>query len=371
MTSMAYPARIRSHRRFTGVTALAFAACTLSCAACATTRPSPPPAATPTSEAQATPPVAPGTAIDPEASDYPYPFPVHMLDLRSQGLNLRMAYLDVPPANANGRCVVLLHGKNFSAFYWKRTIEALNEHGFRVIAPDQIGFGKSSKPGNYQYSFSQLAHHTRALLESLSLQRCSVVGHSMGGMLAVRFALQHPAMTERLVLVNPIGLEDYASTLPYRTIDEWYADELKQTPDTVREYQRTAYYSGVWKPEYEELIRLGAGFTLHPDYARVAWVSALTYDMIITQPVVNDLPRLRVPTGLIIGTRDRTAVGKKFALPQTAATMGNYEVLGERARDAIPGAQLVELPGVGHVPQVESFQLYSDALIGFLTTAER
>jgi pimeloyl-ACP methyl ester carboxylesterase len=267
---------------------------------------------------------------------------------------------------SNGRCVVLLHGKNFTAANWQSTIDLLTKQGYRVIAPDQIGFGKSSKPGTYQYSFAQLARNTRELLESLQLPRCSIVGHSMGGMLAARFALQYPAATERLILINPIGLEDYAAFVPYRTVDEWFADELKQTPESIREYQRTSYYSGSWKPEYEAQIQQLAGYTLHSDYARVAWVSALTYDMIFTQPVIQDFSRIRVPTRLIIGTRDRTALGRKFALPQTAASMGNYALLGKQARDLVPGAQLIELPGIGHVPQVEAFPQYRNALLKFL-----
>jgi pimeloyl-ACP methyl ester carboxylesterase len=270
------------------------------------------------------------------------------------------------PVQTKTRCVVLLHGKNFTGANWGPTIDFLTRQGFRVVAPDQIGFGKSSKPGAYQYSFAQLAHNTRALLDSVGLSRCSVVGHSMGGMVAVRFALQYPAATERLILVNPLGLEDYAMSVPYRTVDEWFADELKQTPETIREYQRQSYYSGVWRPEYEAQIQQVAGFTLHPDYSRIAWVNALTYDMIFTQPVVTELSRIRVPTRLIIGTRDRTAPGRKFALPQSGAAMGNFSTLGKRARDTIPGAQLVELPGVGHVPQVEAFDQFSDSLLRYL-----
>jgi pimeloyl-ACP methyl ester carboxylesterase len=390
-------------------------------ASCAGGQANLPPAATPATQpppplhAQPVPAV-----VDPEATDFPYPYPVQFLELKSQGQALRMAYLDVPaeaggakaaaqprtppptaaesnppsptaspaagegaleqpanpgeppagqaqgPAALSGRCIVLLHGKNFSAAAWGQTIDLLSKQGFRVIAPDQIGFGKSSKPANYQFSFAQLAHNTRELLDKLGLERCSIVGHSMGGMLAVRFALLYPAATERLILVNPIGLEDYAVFVPFRTVDEWYADELKQTPETIREYQRTSYYNGQWKPAYEEHIQLGAGFTRHPDYARVAWDSALTYDMIFTQPVVNDLPRLRVPTRLIIGLRDRTALGRKFALPESAAAMGDYTQLGKKARDLIPGAQLIELAGVGHVPQIEAFPAFRDALLQFL-----
>lgn len=305
-------------------------------------------------------------AIDPEATAFAYPYPVSSFELESQRQRLRMAYIDAKPASPNGRTVVLLHGKNFHAGSWATTIASLKRAGFRVIAPDQLGFGKSSKPERYQFSFAQLAANTRALLASLGIARSAVVGHSMGGMLAIRYALLYPEATEKLVLVNPIGLEDYGALVPPRTVDDWYAQELAQTPERVREYQRTAYYDGAWKPEYEEHTRLLAGWTRHPEWPRVAWDSALTYDMIFTQPVVAELTRLRVPTRLVIGLRDRTALGRPLAPPEVQRTMGDYTRLGKEAQRRIPGAELVELPGVGHVPQVEAFPAYEKALLEFL-----
>src|SRR5688572_11659826 len=150
----------------------------------------------------------PVTAYDPELSNYTYPFPVSFHRLHSQGEPLEMAYLDVPPtANGNGRTVLLLHGKNFPAAYWAPTIRALTQRGYRVIAPDQVGFGKSTKPRHYQFSFHALAGNTKSLLDALGINNVSVVGHSMGGMLATRFALLYPDRVDRLILVNPIGLE--------------------------------------------------------------------------------------------------------------------------------------------------------------------
>lgn len=334
------------------------AAATPGCASRATAAPGP--SASPAATA------VPAGAIDPDASAFEYPYPVSAFELRSQRQSLRMAYVDAAPASPNGRTVLLLHGKNFHAGTWATTIASLNRAGFRVVAPDQLGFGKSSKPDHYQFSFAQLAANTRALLASLGIARTAVVGHSMGGMLAVRYALEYPEATERLLLLNPIGLEDYAASLPPRTVDDWYAAELKQTPESVVAYQRQAYYDGAWKPEYEPHARLLAGWTRHPGWPRVAWVGALTYDMIVTQPVVHDLPRLKVPTRLVIGLRDRTAIGRALAPPALREGMGDYTRLGEEAQRRIPGAELIELPGVGHVPQVEAFPAFEEALLGFL-----
>ena len=74
---------------------------------------------------------------------FPYPYPVNLLPLVNDGEDLRMAYMDVAPAQPNGRTVVLLHGRNFPASYWAPVIKVLSETGYRVVVPDQIGFGKS------------------------------------------------------------------------------------------------------------------------------------------------------------------------------------------------------------------------------------
>ena len=100
------------------------------------------------------------TDVQPGSITYdevPYPYPVAYLPLTLYGQDVRMAYMDVPPANQpNGRTVVLLHGMNFGGFYFSGPIELLRNAGFRVVVPDQIGFGRSSKP-IIPYNFNDMA----------------------------------------------------------------------------------------------------------------------------------------------------------------------------------------------------------------------
>src|SRR5215207_6079148 len=118
---------------------------------------------------------------------YPYPFPVRFLPLMAEQHAVRLAYMDVlPTAAANGRVVLLMHGRNFSASYWEPTIKALAGAGHRVLAPDQINFGKSSKLDDVPVSFDAMAEHTAALLDHLGIAQVDVVAHSMGNMAAVR-----------------------------------------------------------------------------------------------------------------------------------------------------------------------------------------
>lgn len=307
-----------------------------------------------------------GKAYDAELSGFEYPRPVQFLEVESQRQKLRMAYMLADPGKPNGKTVVLLHGKNFAGFYWEPTVVALVNKGYRVIVPDQIGFGKSSKPESYQYSFHQLASNTEKLINHLKIDKVSVVGHSMGGMLAARFALQYPSRVEKLALVNPIGLEDWKTVVPYAGIDEVYAAELKATEESIREYQKNAYFAGQWKPEYESLIQVLAGWTRHPDYPKIAYVSALTSDMIFTQPVLYEFGNIQAPTLLIIGQRDRTAIGKARAPASVRESLGNYPELGRKAARLIPKSSLVEMREAGHMPQVEQFATYIEALGHFL-----
>lgn len=303
----------------------------------------------------------------PQLEGFDYPHEVKRFEFVSQGQPLSMAYMDVAAAKPNGRTVVLLHGKNFCAATWEDTIIALTGAGFRVVAPDQIGFCKSSKPQAYQFSLGQLASNTHALLDKLGIEQASIVGHSMGGMLATRYALQYPQTTAQLLLVNPIGLEDWkAEGVPWRGIDQWHERELKTTFESIRKYQQEVYYSGQWKPAYDRWVGMLAGMYSGPGREVVAWNQALTSDMVFNQPVLYEFPKLTVPTTLFIGQRDRTAIGKDLAPPDLAKRLGDYPALGKRAAAAIPGATLVEFADLGHSPQVEAPERFNAALLDAL-----
>ncbi len=305
-----------------------------------------------------------GPAYGPELEGFDYPLPVQRFVFQSQRQQVQMAYLDAQPERANGRTIVLLHGKNFCAATWEGTMRFLQSNGFRVIVPDQIGFCKSSKPAAYQYTFQQLAHNTKALLDSLGVQRFTVMGHSTGGMLATRIALMFPQQVEQLVMVNPIGLEDWkAEGVPSLSLDQWHAREKQITAERIRNYERVTYYVNEWRPEYERWVQMIAGMFRGPGRELVAWHSALTYDMIFTQPVVYEFPQLRVPTLLLFGERDGTAIGKDISPPEVKARLGDYPKLARRTAAAIPGAKLVLFPELGHAPQMQDPERFHAALL--------
>jgi len=283
--------------------------------------------------------------------DVPYPYPVSYLPMTLYGQDVRMAYMDVTPeGQANGRTVVLFHGMNFFGEYWAATIDVLRKQGFRVVVPDQIGFGRSSKPV-IPYNFHDMALNTRKLLQHLGIAKAAIVGHSMGGMLSARFAASYPDMTERAVIYNPIGLTDARWERPWRSTDESYKDTLAWTYQSI--YRGIArYFVTGWKPEYEKYVRIHYGWTLSGDWPRFAMVRTLVQQMVYVDPVVYDWAHIKVKTLVLGGDKD----GPNF--PERA----------KHIADSIPGAELVLIPGVGHVPHFESPDLFYKALLKFLNS---
>lgn len=303
-------------------------------------------------------------AYNQDLDSFNYPYPVKKYELYDGNV---MAYMDVAAQGKEIGTVVLMHGKNFNGAYWGKTANDLSVRGFRVIIPDQLGFGKSTKPTQYQYSFHALADNTRRLIESLGVKKVGVVGHSMGGMVAVRFSLMFPEMVTRLALVNPIGLEDWKRVVPYTPMDKRLAAEKNQSKEGIIEYQKKSYYDGKWNEEYEQTAAHLIGWVQGPDKEEIAQIAAITTEMVFTQPVVYEFDLIKVPTLLIIGERDRTALGRNLVDKKTANTLGRYDQLGVQTCRKIPRCELVHLSGIGHLPQVESYNDYFRSLRSFLT----
>jgi pimeloyl-ACP methyl ester carboxylesterase len=175
-----------------------------------------------------------------------------------------------------------------------------------------------------------------------------------------------PEIVEKLILENPIGLEDWKVKVPYIDIDKNYQFELNQSYEKIKNYQLENYYDGKWKPEYEKWARLLAGWTLSDDYPKIAWNAALTSDMVFTQPVCYEFENIKVPTLLIIGQRDRTAIGKNLVPDSIKNTMGNYPLLGKLTAQKIKNSELVELENIGHLPHIEAFEKFINPLLNFL-----
>jgi pimeloyl-ACP methyl ester carboxylesterase len=294
-------------------------------------------------------PPAEAKAFSPTLEDVAYPYPVKGLPLTMYGHDVRMAYMDVPPAGSpNGRSVVLLHGMNFYGEYWSNVIEVLRNEGFRVVVPDQVGFGRSTKQV-MPYTLSDMAFNTHKLLETLSIPRANIVGHSMGGMVAARFAMLYPETTERLVLYNQIGLTDARLQRPPAPLDEVYKQVLNQGYDGVYRGIARYFVNGVPKVA-EKYIARQYGWTLSGNWPQAAMVRALVQQMVYEDPVVYDWAHIKTKTLEIGGDKD--GVG--------------FPELAKHVAQKIPDCTLVLLPNIGHVPHFEAPEKFFPELVKFL-----
>jgi len=308
---------------------------------------------------QAVPPpgdVKPGSI---NCEECPYPYPSKYLDVQVYTQDARIAYMDVPAhGTANGHTVLLLHGNNFAGFYFGAVIEALTNAGFRVIVPDQIGYGRSSKPVA-PYTLNSQARNTYLILQAEKVERVMVVGHSMGGMLAARFTTQYPKAVERLVIYNPIGLTDGRFERPMPPFEELYRQTLKTDYQSIRASlgRYVAHNPKAWNAEFEAYARIRYSWTLSAEWPRLAMVQALIGQMLYADPVVYDWPHIQVPTLAFGGAED-------MLLGPAARFQERMQALAS----SIPGGngRVLLLPGLGHVPHLEAPATVLPPLVAFL-----
>ncbi|MYB06571.1 MAG: alpha/beta hydrolase [Gemmatimonadetes bacterium] len=313
------------------------------------------PAVAAPARAQQEPPAEPPADWEATAIDYwnvPYPHPVDYLTVRLMGQDHRMAYMDVAPTGAaNGRTAVIFHGMNFFAGAYGITIDALSEAGFRVIAVDRLGFGRSSKP-LIHYNLHMPARHTKALLDELGLERVAIVGHSMGGMVATRFASTYPDVTSHVVMVNQIGLSDTRPGRPWGDPEAAYQRVLTGTTYQSVLAGHRRYYPNGWRDEYLPWVKVQYGLTLGGDWPRMARVRSSQQRILYEDPVVHEWQYIETKALVIGGSDDRL--------------VRDYPAAARNVAERLQNAELVLFPGVGHSPHFEIPDEFHAELIRFL-----
>lgn len=297
---------------------------------------------------------------------FAYPYPVNLLPLVNDGEQLRMAYMDVGASGQpNGRTVVLLHGRNFPSSYWAPVIRTLTGAGYRVVVPDQIGFGKSSKPAG-ELHFDTLARNTIALLDHLQIAKADIVAHSMGGMLAVRIVRAYPDRVSRLVLTAPIGLEDYRLYVPPTPTEKILEAEDRLTAEGYRKQLETNYALKLPPDQVTPFIESRFNLKDSAEYPR--WLRAFvsSAQMIYREPVVHEIPLISQPTLFIMGADDHNAPGRPNAPEALRAKMGQNAELAKALANLMPDARTEVIPNTGHLVFLEAPEKYDELVLGFL-----
>lgn len=298
---------------------------------------------------------------------YAYPFPVQYLDLEIQHHGARLAYMDVAARGvANGRAILLFHGRNFPVSYFAPLIDALANAGYRVIAPDQINFGKSSKFDDVAVNFDAMATHMAALLETLKLEKLDLIAHSMGNMAAIRFARTYPTKVNKLVLYGPVGLEDYRLYVPPVPRERLLEQEAKLGAEAYYNQLVTTYGLTLSREEIWPFVEIREGMKSSAEWQR--WVAAFvsSYYAMWGQPVVYELPLVEKPVLFLVGSKDRTAPGRGFAPPELRDKMG---LIAARAKEIAPimkRARVEVFENIGHLIHLEAKDAFNASVLKFL-----
>jgi pimeloyl-ACP methyl ester carboxylesterase len=272
--------------------------------------------------------------------------------------DLDVAYVDV----GSGPLVVLVHGLGEHLGYWDGNLPGLVEGGARVVALDLPGFGRSSKPAE-GYGIAWQAAAVRGLLDAIAPGEPAVlVGHSMGGQIATRFALTWPERVRALVLVAPAGIERFgpgeAAWLKNVSTPKAFAD--KDEDELRAHYRRNVFHA--WGPAAErhlaERVRLRAapGFDAYI-HAVVRMIHAM-----VDEPVADELHRVQAPVTVLFGERDGL-------IPNTLVHGGAPADVAAQARRLMPAARVDLLPDVGHMVQIEAPERTNRAILDAVRAA--
>ena len=258
-------------------------------------------------------------------------------------------------ALGRGTIVILLHGGGASVEFWLYNLTALAQ-SHRVFAVDMIGSGRSDKP-SISYSLTDQAQFVKDFMDICQIRRASLVGNSMGGGVALQFALMFPERVEKLVLVNSFGLGkriDFFSRLVALPLINKFSGLLRPTRKSVAfAVKPVVYDSSVIADEWLERIyqlavlpgALNALIKLAQTNLNVFGVRSEVFS-----PIINQLSNITAPTLVIWGQKDPV-------LPVAHAYV---------AAQGLINARLHILEHCGHFPQIEHSEKFNQIVLEFL-----
>jgi len=274
-------------------------------------------------------------------------YPDHSIDVNGSRARFLRAGEDGPP-------VVLIHGLGASAEIWSANIGALAA-GHRVFVPDLPGFGRTAMPPGMDFSPAAYSRFVRDFMAALGIGRAALVGHSLGGGVALRVTLDDPGCVDRLVLASSAGLGPDVS-LPLRIASLPFFDRVFWRPPLpvfTRFLRRLVYDPAAISPEfarlyYDMFFQPGAVRTFAAILRAVVTIRGARPG--ILEPIREGLGTIAAPVLILWGRRDRI-------LPVGQAL---------DAAGRIPGARLHIFERCGHMPNVEYPEAFNRLVLEFL-----
>ena len=246
----------------------------------------------------------------------------------------------------SGDPLVLIHGSTLDTRMWDDQFETFAQY-YQVIRYDVRGFGKSALPTDESYT---RADDLRALLEYLGIPHANVLGLSMGGRIAISFALLYPDMTRSLIIVDsfPEGFQP-----PPEPAGLWSALFAKAKDVGTQAAKRLWLDNPLFEPAREKPHVASCLALIISDYSGWHWINK-DPKQAISPPAIQRLGEVAAPTLIIVGERD----------------LRRFHTIADTMQQQIANAQKVVLPGVGHIPNMEDADRFNQNVLSFLRGLE-
>ena len=292
------------------------------------------------------------------------PWPLHRIAVPDTAAALGMArapelaYVELNPEGHD--TLLFIHGLGSYLKFWRYQLDVFAAQGYRVIAVDLPGYGKSDKPASFPYTTEAMADVVYEVAQKLGAHQPILVGHSMGGQTALSYALRHPEALKALVLTSPAGFESFSTREKL-----WFKHAFSST--LIKNASEYGIWGSVrqanfehWRPELEWLIEERVRVARSPEFDAYAYANVRTVEGLTHDDFVRDsLGSIRVPTLILYGSDDRL-------IPNPFLHGGLARGIMEYGHEHIPGSQLVELAGCGHTIQMDCPEAYNPKVLAFL-----
>lgn len=280
-----------------------------------------------------------------------YGFPEHTITLSD---SIEVDYVD---AGKGATTLIFIHGLSSYVRAWERTIPDLRKSA-RCIALDLPGYGKSSK-GAYPATMDFYADVVLQLIQRLKLKNVTLVGHSMGGQIAVTAALKSPAVVNKLVLVSPAGFETFTEPEKEQLRNFYTVASIEKTPEAqVRMNFKYNFFQ--MPPEVERWITERLAMMKCEDFHKYAQTVVNSMAAMLDGPIFDRLPQVKQPTLVVFGADD-------FLIPNRALhpTLTTAAVAAA-GTSKLPHAEQLILPQAGHFAHYEKAPEFNQRVRAFI-----
>lgn len=267
--------------------------------------------------------------------------------------NPSIAFVDVGKGE---KTIVLVHGLASNAGFWRYAIPELSKN-YRVIAVDLPGYGKSQKDA-YPYSMTFYAEQIKRLADELKLDKFILVGHSMGGQIAITFSLKYPERLEKLVLASPAGIEEFE-----QGEGDWLRSVMtvsgvkKTTEDGIRKNLAMNFYS--WNDKWEWMVEERVRMIKAKDFGEFCYTVVRSVNAMLDEPTFDKIKNISVPTLIVYGKYDGL-------IPNPYLNPGFTADVFQWGAKQIPNCKLHEIDNCGHMLQIEHPHEFSNAVLDFI-----